>query len=362
MHKFSRRAEVLFLIVFLYEAVSSAAPKIPDDRQDKVTAALLEGAEEKLASLASKDREAYVFYLENGVPPIDGKGSESSHKYGLKFSYVYAQDVVPKWSEKFIEKSRRLQNEVPWRKVNVSLSLGHQIFAPGDLATYDVIVDDRSYAAWLYLGFAASLKGKDAEHLVELSLGTVGPSALGEQVQNNVHNVFGHREGNGWSHGLKDEPTLQLFYQKRYKVLAREKFDLVSFYGAALGNVQIGAHVGGRVRLGVHLPDNYGGSALSSGGSSGFVSATEVLKSKTSFYGFAGVRGNAVGRNIFLDGNSYQDSQRVKKHPFTFETEIGLGMHSASTGVILSLVTKSPEFYQKTAYNNVASISFVYLP
>lgn len=117
-------------------------------------------------------KDAYAIYFENDSRNIGGPGSDQAYTNGFKFSYIYA---------------------------------------PNDTQATNLIVDERSYAAWLYLGFAVSLKAKSTEHFLELDLGTIGPSALGEQVQNGFHSLIGTNKANGWSNEFEQRKELSSF-------------------------------------------------------------------------------------------------------------------------------------------------------
>ena len=84
--------------------------------------------------------------------------------------------------------------------------------------------------------------------------------------------------------------------------------DFIPRIGAALGNVAIYADVGGTARIGKNLRDDFGPPrprpALP--GSEAFIGDGSF-----GWYLFAGVDGQAVGRNIFLDGNTDGYSLRV---------------------------------------------------
>lgn len=211
------------------------------------------------------DKDAYALYLENDSRNIGGPGSDQAYSNGIKASYIYAQRKIPKWAAPIISWFHVLDDKEKWAKINFGFSLGHQIFTPSDTQTALLVAEDRPYAAWLNLGFAVSLKERHVEHFIELDLGTVGPSALGIQVQNGFHRIIGSKESKGWKNGLKDEPTLQLFYQKRHKVKVLEIADYVPYYGAGLGNVLIGGHIGSMIRFGQNLPDDFGAGRPSAG-------------------------------------------------------------------------------------------------
>ncbi len=315
------------------------------------------------ADIEGKDQDAYAFYLENDSKNIGGPGSDQAYTNGLKFSYIYAQGQIPKWATPILDRLHILDDKAKWAKINFGLSLGQQIFTPSDTQTTSLMLDDRPYTACLYLGFAISLKEKQVEHFIEIDLGIIGPGALGEQVQNGFHRIIGISEANGWKNGPKNEPTLQAFYQKRYKIVFNKIFDFVPYYGVGLGHVLIGGHSGGMIRLGgPNLPDDFGASRPSASDGNSFILASSSTDSKFSYYFFIGARGNYVNRNIFLDGNTYRQSHSVKKNPFVFETEFGFGLHFHSLTWVWRLVTKSPEFNQRKEWGSFASIGFVYAP
>ena len=58
---------------------------------------------------------------------------------------------------------------------------------------------------------------KAAREKRPLSVGVVGPSALGEFTQNAWHDVIHVPHANGWANQLHDEPGLQLSWERRYR-------------------------------------------------------------------------------------------------------------------------------------------------
>lgn len=305
--------------------------------------------------------EAFIFYIENDSRIIGGPGSDQAYSNGFKFSYIYAEDKIPEWARGTVKKIRFLEQEQEKAKVNFGVSFGQQIYTPNNTDLSSFISDDRPYAGWMYLGLAASFKEEKVGHFFELDIGAIGPSALGKEVQNNYHELIHEPRAEGWEHSLHDEPTLQLFYQRRTKSYATKNFDSFHYYGAGFGNVMIGAHVGIMVRGGINLLDDFGPSRPSATDGDSFVSPIINPKSnKKSYYGFAGIRGNALARNIFLDGNTFRDSHHVTKYPFTFETEFGAGLQILPLGVVWRFVTRSPEFKERSDFNSFASINVIY--
>lgn len=308
-----------------------------------------------------KEGSAFALYIENDSRNIGGPGSDQAYTNGLKLSYIYANNQIPRWAEKTALKLNYFDRGISSSKVNFGLSLGHQIFSPNNTDLTELISDDRPYAGWLYTGFAVSLKQDDVAQFFEFDIGLIGPSALGKQVQNNFHDLIQSRRAEGWKNSLNDEPTLQLFYQKRFKYFKSKNLDFFPYYGAALGSVNIGAHIGSLIRIGLNLPDDFGPSRPSASDGDSFVSPINHATTKENgYYGFFGARASAVGRNIFLDGNTFQQSHRVQKKPFVFETEFGFGLLIIPYSLVWRFVTHSVEFDEQTRLVSFASLNFVY--
>lgn len=114
------------------------------------------------------------------------------------------------------------------------------------------------------------------------------------------------------------------------------------------------------IRLGNILPDDFGPARPSMTNGDNFVTPISNLEPRTSFYVFAAAQGYGIGRNIFLDGNTFRHSHRVKKYPFVLETEFGVVGHYKSWNASWRFVSRSPEFEQRSVVNSFASVSIGY--
>lgn len=309
--------------------------------------------------------EAIYIYIENDTRRIGGPGSDNAYTNGIKISYIFAESNIPNWADAVIKRSDEIRKAIEGSKTNYGFSLGHQIYTPADTFTKNLIIDDRPYAAWLYLGFSAQLQNPAQSHAVELDVGIIGPEALGSPIQNGFHQAIGVDQTQGWENQMKTEPAIQLSYQQRLRfleiTLADQKlFDVIPFFGGGLGNVSIDAHVGGMVRLGTLLKEDMGPARPSMTNGDNFVNPAAQSKNQTSFYFFAAGQGYAIARNIFLDGNTFRSSHKVTKYPFILETEFGAVGHYRNWTGSWRFVTRSPEFEQRSRINSFASISLGY--
>lgn len=314
----------------------------------------------------AKKGESFTAYIENDSRNIGGPGSDQSYSNGFRFAYTYSENKVPQWKPFLTDWSKNLQKQFPIDATNFGISLSHQIYTPNDTKTQTPILDDRPYSAWLYVGFTATVQSEAHSHTLELDVGMIGPAALGKQVQNNFHDLIDVEHAEGWANQLNNEPTLQLSYQQRLKFLEFKHdgyryADIIPYYGAALGNVLIAAHGGAIARFGYHLPNDFGPTRPSSADGDAVKDPSSADPTETwGTYGFAGARGNAIARNIFLDGNTFQGSPSVTRYPFTMETEFGIGAYYKSWSANWRFVTKSPEFEEKSRVNSFASVSITY--
>ena len=144
----------------------------------------------------------------------------------------------------------------------------------------------------------------------------------------------------GWHNQLKDEPVLNIFYGRKWKLVQSGigsgfGYDLIPHVGGALGNVATLANAGAQVRFGWNLPNDFGTFLIRPGSDSN----APLDKQDPRFFPryhrigihlFVAVDGHAVLRNIFLDGNTFRDSHSVDKEPFVANFAVGAGAIIAS--------------------------------
>ena len=255
----------------------------------------------------------YSFVLENDV----FYNLDRDYTNGFQFAWTSPKIDGPCWE---CDAARLLPFFEGAGQMRVNYALGQSMFTPKDLTLVNPPLTDRPYAGWLYgsMGVVAKdteVGGSQWSHLeqLQLSLGVVGPSAQTEEVQKFVHKLIGSTEPMGWDTQLRDEPAFLLTYERswRYRV-ENLPFGLGMFatphLGGAVGNVFTYANAGATLTLGWNLGDDYGPPRVqpSTPGSGYFEQVDGV-----GLYVFAGVDGRAVARNIFLDGNTWQDSRSV---------------------------------------------------
>lgn len=232
--------------------------------------------------------------------------------------------------------------------------LGQSIFTPQAIHTPSPPVTDRPYGAWLYTGVNLLQETRQADHDTlesgEMLMGVVGPMALGKLVQNDWHQFIGVQPAQGWTNQIHNEPGLTLSYERKWRFATPVgdglAADAIPEAGGTLGNVFTYGEAGGLLRFGHNLGADYGPSHIrpSLSGTGWF--DPERLSDKLGWYFFIGTQGRLVGRNIFLDGNTWRDSASVDKKPVVGDLIGGASIFWSSTARLDFTVTeRSKEFY-----------------
>ena len=179
-----------------------------------------------------------------------------------------------------------------------------------------------------------------------MQIGIVGPSAFGEEVQNNFHELIRSYEVRGWDNQLNDEVAFAVLAERQERFVLDDallglKLDLIPNAGVTLGTLRTDAKLGATLRYGNDLRSDFGPPRIRPAvGGSGFFEASGDF----SWYLFAGAEGRAVARNIFLDGNTFQDSASVDKKIFVAEAQAGLVTIFDDVRVAYTAVVRSPQF------------------
>ncbi|MFC4167083.1 lipid A deacylase LpxR family protein [Teichococcus aestuarii] len=238
------------------------------------------------------------------------------------------------------------------------LAFGQSIYTPKDTERVAPDPRDRPYAAYLYGAASLSRISEYTANLFELQLGVVGPSALGEFVQNNYHDIINIDQTNGWRSQLKDEPAITALYERKWRMPLGQVggIDVEAIPSAtiSLGNVQTYAAAGGVLRLGQGLEADFGPPRIrpALAGSASFQPRQDF-----GWYVFAGLDGRAIARDIFLDGNTWRESRSVDKRILVGDAQAGVAVLWRGMRFAYTQVWRSEEFYGQEGVQSFGSLS-----
>lgn len=248
----------------------------------------------------------------------------------------------------------------PDSQLRWGLSLGQTLYTPEDTETRTPDPTDRPYAAWLFGAFSLVSYDDRVLNTVELQLGMVGPSALGEEVQNNFHDLIGDGHAEGWDHQIKDEFGANLIFDRKWRAISLTGprtglvLDLTPSATLSLGNVATYVAGGVMLRLGQNLDSDFGAPRIRPALAG---SAFYDKRDGFGWYVFGGIEGRVVARDIFLDGNSFKDSPHVDKRTIVGDAQIGASAFFGSTRITYSYVIRSEEFEGQDGLSRFGSAS-----
>ena len=298
----------------------------------------------------------FAAIFENDKP----SGDDRDYSNGFLFAWSSPSFRPPQFFDPVSNAATRLviPGDLRW-----GLSFGQKIYTPEDTRANNPDPTDRPYAAWLYGAVTLMSASEHQFSSIELQLGMVGPSALGEQVQNNFHRLFNIERSNGWDHQIKDEPgaNLVLTRQLRYNwdtPISGLQVGVVPSLSASLGNVNTYASIGGMLRIGNALDADFGPPRVRpvSGGSVFY----NEQRDGVGWYAFVGLEGRVVAHDITLDGNTWRDSRSVDRNWLVGDASAGLALMYRGTRLTATYTMRSEEFSAQKEASSFASISVAF--
>lgn len=300
------------------------------------------------------DKGIFSFVFENDIVA----GTDHGYTNGVRFSWLSSEKNNPEW----------LNNAADFLPIDgsgnkrVSVALGQSMFTPDDQQLNPPDPNDRPYAGWLYgsLGVVSDT-GKTLDNVL-LTVGVVGPASGAKGTQNFVHDLIDDDRARGWGSQLHNEPGLMLTYERKWRNLYQaEAFglgaDVVPHVGANLGNINTSAAVGSTFRIGYDLPADYGPPRIrpSLPGSDFFIPSKDL-----SYYLFTTVEGRAVARDIFLDGNTFEDSPSVDKKNLVGSLQVGAAVTWGDTRISYTQVFMTKQYKTESQPTQFGSLAVSY--
>lgn len=324
---------------------------------------------------AKEDIEAGTFnlYFENDL----FAEQDQNYTNGLRFSWVspdvsdYEEDErLPKWLRSASKRINFLHDSQRGPQKNIVVSLGQQMYTPEDYASTEVVQDDRPYAGWLYLSFAYHSRDERMMNTAEMRIGMIGPAAYAEEAQNFIHEERDFDTFQGWDNQLDNELGLIFLVERKYKLLnktpqdGRLGYDFITHYGATLGNVATYINVGAEFRTGWYIPHDFGTSSVRPGGDNSAPDAhwdpRQADDGRWGVHGFITLDARLVGRDIFLDGNTFEDSHSVDKEILVADVAIGVSTVLSGVKISFAQIFRTKEFKEQDGQASFGSLSVSY--
>jgi len=251
---------------------------------------------------------------------------------------------------------------------NNTRSISHQFFqrlqTPTFIAIPVFLPDDLPYAGLLaYQGTLFSSNSRTADQL-SLTLGIVGPSALGEQVQTETHALVGEVEPEGWDFQIRNTPVFKLDYQRvwslhRTQSLRRSstQFEVLGLGGLAIGNMETSTEWGFAFRVGKNLGRNLQAFNLKADRQVNPLTFSAVAD----WYAFAGARLGYVATDIFVNGDLPDGLEtNITLDPIRTEVGIGIAYGIGRYAFVAQFAGNSTIFEQRGGFDRFGALSLTY--
>lgn len=265
------------------------------------------------------------------------------------FSAWDENDFFGHWSDKYYTNHTRFAytyepESTPDQRY--FFSIGQEIYTPRERYVAVPPANDHPYAGFLYgsLGIAQN----DANKLfsVELQLGVLGPSALGEQIQRDYHKIIGADIYDGWDTQIKDQPGINLLSEYRIRMMLSGTLgeayasDLIIRGFSSLGTVRTQFSGGAQVRYGLNLPSDFGYTSMRQSTSVVFSPNVPV-----SFYVFADIQADLTLYDATLGGDWFRSHDSdIYAYPLAVEATVGIAASYGNWSAMLFQSFRSRDF------------------
>lgn len=285
-------------------------------------------------------------------------GRDGGYSNGMGFTVIPGEQPPPGW----LLAAAQLFPAMPSLDDDNALwawSLAQTIFTPHDIDEPEFPPDDRPYAGWLNSTLTVGKIDAGRMDRVRLGLGLIGPASLAGYTQRGIHRLIGTNDPLGWERQLPNEPTLQVSYDRQWRLNTdyRPKgraLEIAPTVGVTVGNALTGAELGGFLRWGKNLPEDFGPPRISSiAGGSGYFRPT----AGAGWYLYSGAAASYIPHNIFLDGSLFQDMPSVARKPFLGEIYFGFALYNGSTRLTYTQVVRSRAFDNQPARDDFGAVS-----
>ena len=249
------------------------------------------------------DNDAFDFWMRPWNRP------DEEYTSGVHLDYDGGS--APRWAQ-------RLMTQRPVCVVNAEtcqsgrLEIGQDIYTAAVTRRHPVAPSTaRPSAGWLYLQQTARALTTNQSDELSLTVGVTGPPSLARFTQQLAHDAAPKfNRPTDWSRQIGFEPGVIARYTKQRRLsLISNVADVIPTASVSVGNVLTAAEAGFSVRSGWNLPHPW-----------------LPERASTGFFIDAGISGQAVAHNLFLDGNTFSASPRVGHEPFVGTGHLGLGL------------------------------------
>lgn len=232
-----------------------------------------------------------------------------------------------------------------------SLGLAQEMYTP-IIHEKGYEINGHPYGAYLYLTGGVIQRNNNMQERIFVEAGVVGPYALGKPAQDFIHDITWSKKFQGWDEQIANEPVINLKYELlRKDYLFQTKYismDMINSFGASLGNGSIYGEYNFMFRIGHNLSSDFGPSKMNQ-----YFDSPAPINDNLFAYLFFGTGARLVGRNIFIQGNTFGGRKfGYTLNVFRFDSSVGLVAGYKGWRIGYTYNIKSKEYAEQATWHN----------
>ncbi len=263
------------------------------------------------------DNDWLAITLDNDVMVGDDSGYTNGFVVSVFDAGTEAHQPKPGWMLFPLRWS--LDEDAAAKNLN-GYAIGQLMVTPTSTKNNVEIDDEVPYSGLLFATNVHLRGNPDYTDLISTTLGVVGPAAGVEQMQTFFHGLFDNDLPKGWQNQLHNELVFQFARSRLWRMWANEhdSVDFLGSTGAKLGTISSDINGALMFRYGRGLASTYALPMLASS------RTTNPIAVDKGWFLFAGVNTAYTFNQIFLDGNTFQDSPSAEYDPLQIGGSIGV--------------------------------------
>lgn len=186
--------------------------------------------------------------------------SHSQDSYSKQFSIITDNDLYTSINrDKYYTSGIFLSYKYASKKIKnteikriYTYKIGHEMYTPQKSIVRTIQEHDRPFAAYLYGEYGITRVFDDQIFSTDYQLGTIGPGALGKEIQDFIHDIYGFRRADGWKYQIQSAigVNARLTYAKTIYRPPSNLFDITWLNQGSIGTVYTNVATGFYTRIG----------------------------------------------------------------------------------------------------------------
>ncbi|GLS89218.1 membrane protein [Psychromonas marina] len=275
------------------------------------------------------------------------------------YNHVAALDDqnLPAWIAYLANKTHLTGNTN--NNYSISYGFGQQLQTATDISLEELVEEDAPYVGLLAWEVSLLAYDEQMSDEVGLILGAVGPIAGGEFVQSMVHSVLAGREPQGWDNQISNELVFRLQTRRIWRAyqsdFAGAEFDLLTGLDGGVGNLRSDLSTGIGVRFGQRLTESFSSATVFP-----VQKFNGLNNTPYGWYLFLNASASYVANDIFINGNTFQDSHSVDLiHPQA-TVSVGFMANIYNFSILYTLLYATDEYQGQAEDSRFGSIAITY--